>query len=294
MQIQVNLNGRIILWINENYWNTELKGASEETSFKLRLAAVQQALLHLLLYSSAANWAALAFPFDQKKQQNNKARFIGKTDGQVMLKSISSIFQHSYTQLDLKTRQALSPEIQKQIIAITNPIVAPIHWPQQLRAFANNSRRTRLKTSRRRPSQRYAGSPGLQIQNQQKLLLAIDTSGSITTSVLQQFFQTIHQVWRSGATLKIVECDDRIRAQYVYKGQAPTLVKGRGATLFDPPIRFANEQYLPDGLIYFTDGEGRVPQLKCCCPILWIISPDGIKKGSYEWKQLTGRKLKMN
>jgi predicted metal-dependent peptidase len=38
---------------------------------------------------------------------------------------------------------------------------------------------------------------------------------------------------------------------------------------------FANSVYLPDAIIYFTDGRGATPTVSSRFPILWIVEKEG-------------------
>lgn len=158
------------------------------------------------------------------------------------------------------------------------------NWRRILRLFAGQHHKTRLKHSIRRPSKRYGTTPGLRLHKRRKILIALDTSGSIQENDFQAFFREIHHLWKLGADLYILECDTQIRRQYVYQGQAPTFVMGRGGSNFDPPIQWANTSYQPDAIVYFTDGQGPVLREKSRCPILWVLN----QKSNQTWQQTQG------
>ena len=168
------------------------------------------------------------------------------------------------------------------------------NWRRVLRLFAASSSSTYLKNTIRRPSKRYGTTPGIKVKRQHRLLLAIDTSGSVQQAELLEFFIEIHQLWRQGAEIFIVECDTHIHHKYYYKGNPPTHIHGRGGTSFTAPIQYGNEEYRPDALIYFTDGFAAVPNLPARYPILWVISSNGIEQGKGNWEQFPGSLLKIN
>jgi len=164
---------------------------------------------------------------------------------------------------------------------------AGIDWRRALRLFANSSRRTRLSNTIRRPSKRYGTSPGIQVVRNSRLLIAVDTSASVEQQTLDHFFKEIHRLWRQDFEVMIVECDVRIQRKYPYAGHPPSMVFGRGGTRFDAPIAWANDYYRPDALIYFTDGEGPAPELRCRSPLLWAVA------GKEEGRHLPGRKVRV-
>lgn len=167
-----------------------------------------------------------------------------------------------------------------------------VNWKRVLRLFANNSSKTRVKNTLRRPSKRYGTNPGIKVKKKQKILIAVDTSGSIGEKELQEFFNEIYHIWKQGTTIQIVECDTDIHQTYFYKGETPKTVQGGGGTAFDKPIRYANDLFHPDALIYFTDGYGPNPELQCNCPLLWLINPYGCDLENL--RDFQGRKLRMN
>ncbi len=169
-----------------------------------------------------------------------------------------------------------------------------INWKRILRLFCNSSLRTKIVNTIHRGSKRFGTFPGIRIKKQSRILVAIDTSGSIKESDFERFFDEIHQLWKQRVEIRIVECDTIIHQEYNYKGIFPKVVTGRGNTDFNEPIRFSNEVFQPDALIYFTDGFGPSPRLKSLKPVLWVINNVGIKRHSKTWNDLPGRKVKMN
>ncbi len=147
-------------------------------------------------------------------------------------------------------------------------------WKRMLRLFANNSKKTYLKTTMKRRSKRYGTIPGIKIKRKQHLMVAIDTSGSVPDAELSKFFAEIYHIYRAGASITIVECDAAISKVWEYKGRAPKTITGRGGTSFDEPIELA-KKLRPDGLIYFTDGECYPPQGDPNCRTMWVVTSSG-------------------
>jgi predicted metal-dependent peptidase len=146
-----------------------------------------------------------------------------------------------------------------------------ISWQRYLRLFAARSRRTFLKNTIRRPSRRYGTSPGTMLNKRHRIVVAVDTSGSILDRHFDRFFREIHHIWKTGAQVHVVLCDTQIQEQWGYEGQPPGQVRGRGGTSFDAPIIFANQEWPADALIYLTDGQGPAPHVKPKMPMLWLI-----------------------
>jgi predicted metal-dependent peptidase len=178
--------------------------------------------------------------------------------------------------------RGLETQIERQI----ERLKPSLNWKRVLRLFTAKSRKTKIKNTIRRPSKRYGTSPGIKIQKRQKILVAIDTSASVSADLQAQFFDEIFHIWRQGAKIHIVECDVEIQRGYEYLGKTPEMTKGEGGTNFNAPIAFANSTYLPDAVIYFTDGKGETPTVRSRFPILWIVADSSFQSVVASW-QLT-------
>ncbi|MCU0352563.1 MAG: VWA-like domain-containing protein [Cytophagales bacterium] len=171
--------------------------------------------------------------------------------------------------------------------------IPQLNWRKAMRIFSESSRKTYIKNTLKKPSKRYGTVPGIKVKRKQKVLLAIDTSGSIRNEELTVFFSEIYHIWRTGAEVRIVECDADIGNIYEYRGVTPKAVTGGGGTSFDPPLVYANTEYLPDMMIYFTDGYGAVPQMQLRFPLLWVITKQGIDQSDEIFQKLPGRRVKL-
>ncbi len=148
---------------------------------------------------------------------------------------------------------------------------ASLNWQDQLQWLDRTSRHTRVSFRKNKRSKRYGQPPGIKISTHHRLLLAIDTSGSVSTDQLQLFFREIHRLYRQGAEIDVLECDAAIQRRYPYKGDRPDRIKGRGATHYNPAIEWFNEHTEYGGMVYFTDGRGPAPFVPANRPMLWVL-----------------------
>ncbi|MEZ4919404.1 MAG: hypothetical protein R2792_09910 [Saprospiraceae bacterium] len=79
--------------------------------------------------------------------------------------------------------------VREHLNALIHPGQKGLNWRVLLRLFASSASSTRLQNSIRRPSRRYGTNPGIRIRRRKRLLLAIDTSGSIGSEEFQAFFR---------------------------------------------------------------------------------------------------------
>jgi predicted metal-dependent peptidase len=105
----------------------------------------------------------------------------------------------------------------------------------------------------------------------QKMLVAIDTSGSVSNDELTEFMNEIHHLHKAGVDITIIQCDTKINSIEDYKGKFELKVSGRGGTSFDPVLEYYQQHREYTSLIYFTDGECNT-RLKPNKDILWVLS----------------------
>ena len=206
---------------------------------------------------------------------------------------IDSIIHSASERVGEREIGKLPGELKSYLKTIEGRHKPSLDWRRALRLFASSSNRTFLKNTIRRPSKRYGTTPGIKIRHKQRLLVAVDTSGSVSDPEVQRFFSEIYQIWRHGAEVMVVECDTAIKRQYPYRGHSPDFVMGRGGTDFNAPLEFANKHFHPDGIVYFTDGYALAPRVESRYPVMWLITPNGLPEHTGIWDQLPGRKVKM-
>jgi len=183
---------------------------------------------------------------------------------------------------------ALPPALLREVTHWRKDTNSFVDWRRALRLACQSSRQSRLADTIKRPSRRFGTLPGLKIRRRQRIFVAVDTSGSISKSALRLFFSEIHQLWRTGVEVTVIECDAAIGRVYAYEGRLPEKAAGGGGTSFLPPLAYAN-QHRPDLMIYFTDGLGATPHLALRYPLLWVFTPDGASK----IEAFPGRKIRM-
>ena len=171
----------------------------------------------------------------------------------------------------IKKRGNVPGEIEGVIII--EEIVKPkFDWKSYVRRFSGTSTKVFTKKIRRKENRRYDENPGLKIKMKQHMLLAIDTSGSVSNAELTEFMNEIHHIYKAGVDITIVQCDTSINSIEEYKGKNELNVKGRGGTEFDPVLDYYNaNQKKYTSLVYFTDGECYT-SVKPKGRVLWVLS----------------------
>jgi predicted metal-dependent peptidase len=160
----------------------------------------------------------------------------------------------------------------KRILAERQP---KVDWKRMVRIFCASSGRSRIRHTIKRISKRYGTRPGIKVQRLQRLAIVIDTSGSITQKDVEEFFVEVHAVWKTGASVVIIECDAAVHRTYEYRGKTPTSVKGGGGNDCDPAFRWIAQNGSFDGCLFITDGYVPTPTVRPNCKLLWVISEGG-------------------
>ena len=213
----------------------------------------------------------------------------------IIVNDLSHDFQKEFESLNDVEKQMLKEKIENNILnagknagknagfidELINNILDErkpvVDWRKTLRNVVSSSLSSKIKNTIHRKSKRYGTSPGIKIKRSQKILVAIDTSGSINKSDFEDFFVEIHHIYKLGHDIEIVEADVTITNKYIYDGTYPEYVTGRGGTDFNEVIEYSIESK-PNLLIYFTDGYGSCPKEDPNCKIIQVISTTGVKE----------------
>jgi predicted metal-dependent peptidase len=198
--------------------------------------------------------------------------FEDMTDAEKKLieKQVQKILQDAKEQT-VKKRGTVPGEIEGLIVV--EEFTAPkFDWKGYLRRFTGVSTKVFTKKIRRKENRRYEDNPGLKIKMRQHMLLAIDTSGSVSDTELAEFMNEIHHIYKVGVDITVIQCDTSIRSIEPYIGKNEISVLGRGGTEFDPVLDYYNANLKKyTSLVYFTDGECYT-SVKPRSKVLWVLS----------------------
>lgn len=154
-----------------------------------------------------------------------------------------------------------------------------ISWKKELKRFLGNTpfgqRKTMMRLNRRQPLR--IDLAGKMTDKITKLVLAIDTSGSMSHNELSIVLNEIENIFKSRRVeITIIECDAAIQKVYKVKKikDISYKVSGRGGTSYTTVIKYINKNrsYRDAILVYFTDGYGEffIPK-PLCYRMLWFV-----------------------
>lgn len=189
----------------------------------------------------------------------------------------------------IKARGYLPGEISNIYHRITNPEPPKFDWRKYIRNFIGNSYQVETRTSRKKLNKRFPDFPAMKFKPKKHILVAIDTSGSVSDTEVKEFLNEIYHLHRAGTELTVAQCDTKIRDISKYNPKKDITIYGRGGTEFDPILEYYNDNiHIYTSLVYLTDGEctaSITPRGK----MLWVISTNGTPN-----QQLPGPQIQLN
>lgn len=184
-----------------------------------------------------------------------------------------------------KMRGVIPGELQSYIDKLMAPKPEVFNWKAYFRRLLGTSEEFYKKSSRKKPSKRFDDAPGFRHIHKQKLLVAVDTSGSVSNSELQDFFSEINYIYKAGASIDILEYDARVNNVWSYAGKAPDKVSGRGGTVWQA----AYDWYLPrakdySAFVTFTDGYDYYRPTHPIRNAIFVVTSNGDHNNTYPGK----------
>ena len=163
-----------------------------------------------------------------------------------------------------------------------------ISWKRILRLFVGNQIKAGTKSSWKRLSRRFGEcQKGRLPMRTLKLIIAIDTSGSIGKEEFQEFIAEIRGIQKCYQNeTRIIECDAKVQKEYILTPftKLDTKFAGRGGTEYEPVFnRIKEARYNPDLLIYLTDFQCTFPKEKPNYGVLWAVTSKGDLKNTPPW-----------
>lgn len=152
-----------------------------------------------------------------------------------------------------------------------------LHYKRILSQFRATLLSDKKRLTRMRPSRRYGFfQMGSRYDFTTNILVAVDTSASISDKDLNRFFSAVNEFFRHGVKqLDVIQFDFELQGevQSMKKSSPQIKVRGRGGTSFQPAYDYCARHKEYNGLIFFTDGyafEPKVPE-NFKAKVVWIL-----------------------
>jgi hypothetical protein len=161
-------------------------------------------------------------------------------------------------------------ELKRAIRKVKRPV---IDWKKELSKYIDQAI---SKSKYTLPARRFLGAGKAQYgykrykEDFESAVIAIDTSGSITREIIEQFLGEVMSITQEYSPQKtvILYCDTQVYPPDILEpGDTPDFSKiaGGGGTYFWPPFKWVQKNMIdeegekPTVFIYFTDGEADFP-----------------------------------
>jgi predicted metal-dependent peptidase len=170
-------------------------------------------------------------------------------------------------------------KLSQSLMRFVDSLLAPqLPWRALLARYMMNAARDDYSFQRTSRREGEALMPRLYSQGV-NVVVALDTSGSITREELQAFLTEIDALKAQvRADVILHACDEKLDTGGPWKYamweaiNLPEQVSGGGGTDFRPIFDWLRQEQLnPDILVYFTDAEGKFPDREPHYPVVWLV-----------------------
>jgi len=145
-----------------------------------------------------------------------------------------------------------------------------INWSEILRLYSKRQAKSRTLC---RPDRRGLSIWGKQRDYRSRVIVAVDTSGSISASMGAVYFAELNRLRSFCLSLNVILADAKVQSVKSIEEFVENNFIGRGGTSFAPAIDYVNSNFSNHDLfIYLTDGFGEVPAKITSVPMVWVVT----------------------
>lgn len=170
-------------------------------------------------------------------------------------------------------------KLSQSLMRFVDDLLSPqLPWRALLARYMMNAARDDYSFQRTSRREGEALMPRLYSQSV-NVVVALDTSGSVTAEELQAFLGEIDALKAQvRASVTLHACDDKLDSHGPWRFamweamKLPGEIAGGGGTDFRPVFDWVEQDRLsPDLLVYFTDAEGPFPEREPHYPVVWLV-----------------------
>lgn len=156
-----------------------------------------------------------------------------------------------------------------------------MNWRVILKRFLTGRGKIIVRKSYKRQSRRYENLPGTKRSVGVNALIAIDESGSISDSLVKEFYHELQEINKiTGVTMLVTRFDTQCSQPvplntFIIENKR----EKRGGTNFCPIFKLADDLKIPL-VIIFTDGDGEAPN-SANQNTLWVLTKNSRKPADF-------------
>lgn len=188
-----------------------------------------------------------------------------------------------------KMRGTIPREVLQKLEKLKKIEPPKFNWRAYLRRYIGNSSKSSMRKTKRKQSKRFELDFGIKVQEFSNILIAIDSSASVSDDEIKEFMNEIHHMYKCGHDFTLIFADTQMQDPIKYRPNVPLVIKKRGGTDFNPVVDYYlqhRKKYTT--LIYLTDGECPAPRA-AVKNILWVLSTR-----CQDTAHLPGKTIKLN
>jgi len=211
-----------------------------------------------------------------------------ETEQKLVDRQIEVVLQEVAEQTQ-KAHGTVPSEVLQRLEQLKNIEPPKFNWRAYLRRYIGNSSKNTIRKTKRKQSNRFEEDFGIRIQEHSHILIAIDSSASVSDKEIYEFMNEIHHMYKCGHDFTLVFADTKMQEPVKYRPSLPIEIKKRGGTDFNPVVDYYlqyRKKYTT--LIYLTDGEAPAPNAPVK-NILWVLSTR-----CQDTDHLPGKTVKLN
>lgn len=167
-----------------------------------------------------------------------------------------------------------------------------ISWRTLFNRFVGSAITTDIYQTRKRPNFRFPDAPTNKYKSKIRIVVGMDSSGSVSDHDLHEFFAQTKHMWKAGVKVDVVMWDACVHLEYEYKGENKWERVCQGGTHASSFTEYVNENVNKKRwtcAIGLTDGYVESKVTDATIPMLWVITQGG--STSFENK---AKKIKIN
>jgi predicted metal-dependent peptidase len=180
-------------------------------------------------------------------------------------------------------RGTLPSDVERMVEAALH---RPFDWRRLIRSIGTSALKCGRRSTRFRPNRRYGfEQPGRKPTRAGKVIVVVDTSGSVGTDLLTAFWHEIRALMQK-VEVCVIECDAGVHDARILRGHRYPGLKGGGGSDFTPAFNLISGQgtwsrewrgavHGGTHIIFLTDGAIGVPKANPTdLPVYWAL-PEG-------------------
>jgi predicted metal-dependent peptidase len=155
-------------------------------------------------------------------------------------------------------------------------------WKSFLKRYVGSMRSVVNKKTRKKESLRFEGNPGRLKKKSHKMLFAVDCSGSVSQSDLEECYSELFHLYKKGTKIDVIHWDTSVVHEYEYKGEHSFPRVSAGGTIITCALEhFKKNMQEYTGLVIFTDGCVEETDFKFNKPVLTIVCSGGVDESRF-------------